>query len=151
MTYRGTGNTYTEAYGKVAGRLERYDKIILADCLWMQSQHGNLVRTITQALNTGPECCAIVVAGFHTGRGIVRDFFDVATGGLDDEAAVTSNEARTGSAVGMGDSTELPKLRIEEIFEVDVDGQRREWQRMRPGEIKEEAKRWCVTAILAQP
>jgi len=140
-----------EAYGKVAERLQRYDKIILADCLWMQSQHENLVKTIAQALNTGPECCAIVVAGFHTGRGIVRDFFDVATRGLDDAVAVTGNEARTGSGVGMGESTELPKLRIEEIFEVDVDGQRREWQGVRPGEIKEEAKRWCVMAILVQP
>ncbi len=148
----GTENTYlTDAYGRVAGKLDKYDKIIAADCLWMPSQHENLVRTVAQALDRGPGRCAIVVAGFHTGRGIVRDFFDVATGRLDDEAEATGGNAgnRVGADVSGVDN--LPRLRVEDICEVGVDGQRREWQRVRPGEIKEEAKRWCVVAVLVQP
>jgi hypothetical protein len=39
-------------------------------------------------------------------------------------------------------------LKIEEIYEIDVDGQRRPWQNARPGEGKEESKKWCVVAIL---
>jgi len=147
----GTDSIYsTAAYGKVAGKLEKYDKIILADCLWMQSQHANLVKTIAQALNTEPGCCAIVVASFHTGRGIVRDFFDVATGELYDEGAVVGPDADAGTRTEVDGNAETPKLKIEEIYEVDVDGQKRDWERVRPGEVKEEAKRWCVVAILAQ-
>jgi len=123
----------------------------LADCLWMASQHKNLVTTISQALEVGPGCCAVVVAGFHTGRRIVRDFFDVATGQLQEEEELTGSEAGAGAEADENDNSDLPKLEIADIYEVDVDGQRREWQRVRPGEVKEEAKRWCVVAILAQP
>ena len=120
-----------EAYGKVAVGLGRYERVIVADCLWMPSQHEALARTIGRALVRGGEGegAAIVVAGFHTGRAAVREFFDVATGAgeyLDSESV----------------------LKIAEIFEVDVDVVRREWERERLGENREEAKRWCVVAIL---
>ena len=40
----GTETMYgVEAYGKAVGTLGRYDVIVLADCLWMPSQHANLL------------------------------------------------------------------------------------------------------------
>jgi EEF1A N-terminal glycine/lysine methyltransferase len=137
-----------DVYGKVIGQLGRYDVIVLADCLWMPSQHANLVRTIAQALGEGSDCCAIVVAGFHTGRGIVRDFFDVATSVGDGQGVGGETETDRTTMVEAAGGQRLPRLKIEEIYEVDVDGQRRDWQKARPGEGKEEAKRWCVVAIL---
>ena len=86
-----------EAYGKAVGTLGRYDVIVLADCLWMPSQHANLLRTIAQALSTGPDSRAIVVAGFHTGRRIVRDFFDLATCLADGGGRGSEDEADSGS------------------------------------------------------
>ena len=87
-----------------------FDRIIIADCLWMPSQHINLIRTILRFLpppnsDTGNSDsvdtrgdsqvaaieysesdtvgrdtpCALVIAGFHTGRKIVADFFNLAT------------------------------------------------------------------------
>ena len=121
-----------EVYGKVVGRLERsYERVIVADCLWMPSQHAALARTIGRALVRDGEGAAIVVAGFHTGRSVVGEFLDVATTG-----------------VGEGIDDGKTRLKIAEIFEEDVDGVRREWERERIGENREEAKRWCVVAIL---
>jgi len=65
-----------------------------------------------------------VVAGFHTGRDNVASFFDVA------------------ESVG---------LEVEERWEVDVDGRRREWARSREGQVGEDVtgrKRWLVVAVL---
>jgi hypothetical protein len=130
----GESNTYcTDNYGKKGVVLGEYDKVILADCLWMPSQHRNLVGTIARTLGRGQGCCAIAVAGFHTGRGVVTAFLDIAEGR------------------GRGDEEEdLPPLRIVEIFEVDVDLKRRKWERERLGEGKEVAKRWCVVAVLVR-
>lgn len=64
-----------------------------------------------------------VVAGFHTGRARLAAFFDI--------------------AVEEG-------LRIEEIYEEDVEGRRREWMKERDGgkENVTERKRWLVVARL---
>jgi len=65
-----------------------------------------------------------VIAGFHTGRDNVASFFDVA------------------DTVG---------LEIEERWEVDVEGRRREWLRDRAGQVGEDVtgrKRWLVVAVL---
>jgi EEF1A N-terminal glycine/lysine methyltransferase len=140
-----------DAYGKVLGKLGRHDVIVLADCLWIPSQHANLVKTIARALDDWLDCCAIIVAGFHTGRGIVRDFFDLATGGADGEGVNRDTEASSTSMAETVSEQWLPRLKIEEIYEVDVNGQRRQWQKARPGEGKEESKKWCVVAILVPP
>lgn len=140
-----------DAYGKVIGQLGRHDVVVLADCLWIPSQHANLVRTIARALDDWLGCCAIVVAGFHTGRGIVRDFFDLATGGPDGEGVIRETEASSTSEAEIGSGWRLPRLEIEEIYEVDINGQRRPWQKARPGEGREESKMWCVVAILVPP
>jgi EEF1A N-terminal glycine/lysine methyltransferase len=141
---------------------ERYDKIIMADCLWMQSQHENLVKTIYHFLDDSKEgSCAIVVAGFHTGRRIVRDFFEIATGETEDhetedhetqdhetQDAGVVDDANGGSSRGVSPSIVNGKLKAVEIFELDIDGKRREWMSVRQGENREEAKRWCVVAVL---
>ena len=133
-----------EGFGKSAGTMGRYDRVVVADCLWMASQHENLLTTIRHALDEGPDCCAIVVAGFHTGRGIVRDFFDSATCGQ-------MNGTGDGKHVGVV-GKRLPEtvLKIADIYELDIDRNRREWQRTRENESNEAAKRWCVVAVLAR-
>lgn len=145
----GSGTTHSaNTHGEVIGKLEKFDKIIVADCLWMPSQHENLVKTIGQALNQKSNSCAIIVAGFHTGRATVQNFFDIATGETYDDDLDGDRKADTETESELAVRKDLPKFKIQELFEVDVDGQRREWQRMRPGEGREETKRWCVVAIL---
>ena len=114
------------------GALNRkVDKIIVADCLWMPSQHSNLANSISHFLAAHTGCCAIVVAGFHTGRAVVASFFDVATG---------IHHSGVGASA----------LRVAEIYEIDVDGRTRPWQKVRYREGKEEAKASCVVAILVR-
>lgn len=109
---------------------ERFDRLLICDCLWMPSQHRNLVSSATQWLNGNAESSAIVIAGFHTGRSIVSSFFSAAAG------EDTDGRGTSGA------------LRIAEIYEIDVDGTRREWQSERAEETKEQAKRWCVVGVL---
>lgn len=119
-----------------------FTRIIAADCLWMRSQHENLVRTMLWFLadtSTTPEGGnefgkdtprVWVVAGFHTGRDPVARFFDTAS--------------------DMG-------LRTERIYERDLnsvteDGEevRREWTPVRAGEGPENRRRWSVVAVLVR-
>ena len=117
----------------------------MADCLWMRSQHKNLVRTLlwflrkstgigddgTREAEEGGKIW--VVAGFHTGREIVASFFE--------------------TAIQMG-------LVIEEIWERDVnaapgeDGEivevKREWMPFREEEGPNERKRWSAIAVLRE-
>lgn len=137
-----------EGYGRPAAKLGRYDVIVLADCLWVPSQHVNLAKTIARGLSAAPDSCAIVVAGFHTGRGIVRDFFDLAMCQADDGRGGSQDEDDSTRTDEDENGKRQASLEIEEIYEIDVDGQRRPWQNARPGEGKEESKKWCVVAIL---
>lgn len=125
------------------------DRIIVADCLWMPSQHLNIVRTILDFLPPKPPLteatstpCALVVAGFHTGRGIVRDFFAYAT---DHPSADQSN-------LNAEEQFLTNQLRLASIFEMDTSGNRRDWiwDTVREGEGKWEAKRWCVVGVLVR-
>ena len=107
-----------------------FDKIILADCLWMPSQHGNLVSSILHFLapqeqqDAAKHPCALVIAAYHTGREIVSNFFEIAT-------------------------APVHGLRIVKIYELDVhDGRTRMYVKERPEEDKVESKRWCVVAVL---
>jgi nicotinamide N-methyltransferase len=93
----------------------------------MAAQHANLVGSIVHWLGQKPDSCALVVAGFHTGRSVVQDFFDVATGEDRDKHA---------------------PLSLAEIYEIDVDGGRREWQAERADETQAQAKRWVVVGVL---
>jgi hypothetical protein len=145
----GTETMYrVGGYGRPAAKLGRYDIIVLADGLWMPPQHVNLARTIARGLSAAPDSCAIVVAGFHTGRGIVRDFFDLAICQADDGRGGSQDEGDSTRTDEDENGKRLASLKVEEIYEIDVDGQRRPWQNARPGEGKEESKKWCVVAIL---
>ncbi|KAL1971081.1 hypothetical protein VTN77DRAFT_32 [Rasamsonia byssochlamydoides] len=131
----------------------RFSRIIAADCLWMKSQHENLVNTLLWFLTPAAAAAAAaatngqeqeqepkddeggkvwIVAGFHTGRAIVASFFE--------------------TAQRMG-------LEIEDIYERDLNASeaeekegggevRRAWVPVREGEGPENRKRWCVIAVL---
>jgi len=118
----------------------RFTRIIAADCLWMKSQHENLVRTVLWFLSTNSTSSdgnvdggfqidgrVWIVAGFHTGRAIVAQFFE------------------TAKQLG---------LEIEDIYERDLNAGeeakeiRRDWVSFREGEGLENRKRWYVVAIL---
>lgn len=101
----------------------RFSRILAADCFWMPSQHLNIVRSMLHFLTHESDGRIFVVAGFHTGRARLAAFFDI--------------------AVEEG-------LQIEEIYEEDVEGKRREWLKERNGgkENVTERKRWLVVARL---
>ncbi|KAH8887503.1 hypothetical protein GQ53DRAFT_827286 [Thozetella sp. PMI_491] len=100
-----------------------FDRVFVADCLWMPWQHKNLQRSIEWFLGEGEAARAWVVAGFHTGREKMRGFFD--------------SEALT--AVG---------LEVEKIWERDCNGEERPW--VWDGGIEDVSvrKRWLVVAVL---
>ena len=144
----------------------RPDKIIVADCLWMPSQHVNILRTIlhflpqgiskdTDEMNSVP--CALVVAGFHTGRAIVRNFFDLAVGHSmssphSDDIDEQRPQPQPYSHLTAEERACVGKLRLARIFEMDMDKRRRDWvwASERKGEGKWEAKRWCVVGVLVR-
>ena len=148
-----------------------FDKIILADCLWMPSQHANLVKTIDGYLaaqaqqdqaqaNATSMPCALVIAGFHTGRSTLARFFKIATGSstlsLTPGAPDRTQTADLDSPSDEDEDEELKTLSTHaplhaaELFEIDVDRNVRPWQPSRAGEDKHAAKRWCVVGILVR-
>ncbi|KAG9777543.1 hypothetical protein KCU88_g4477, partial [Aureobasidium melanogenum] len=181
-------NTYGKpAYGVDQPAANSYDKIIIADCLWMPSQHLNLVKTVlwylrstekgqpqpepepstssppttisispstdstvAVAVTDGSQPCALVIAGFHTGRGIVRHFFEVATGEWIDTQSETPTPPEEDGDQDPEFTQVQGQLRAAEIFEIDVNGVRRPWLPVREGETKDQAKRWCVVAVLVR-
>ena len=122
----------------------------------MASQHDNLLSSIRTFLahttndseNNTPQDstktipCALIVAGFHTGRRIVSAFFDLIT-----------TEGAEGAQGDAGSSSDIKegkeRLHIASIFELDVFGRRRAWvAHERAGETKDDAKAWCVVAVI---
>ncbi|KAE8448140.1 hypothetical protein EG329_009744 [Mollisiaceae sp. DMI_Dod_QoI] len=99
-----------------------FGRVLVADCLWMPWQHGNLLRSIGWFLKEG-EGRAWVVAGFHTGREKMRGFYE--------EGAL--REAG---------------LEVERIWERNAEGAEREWVTDRGVEDVTERKRWLVCGIL---
>jgi predicted nicotinamide N-methyase len=159
----GTSTFYLpSSYGRPAPtQPSKFNRIIVADCLWMPSQHENLVKTILTHLDpASSSSCALVVAGFHTGREVVRSFFEVATGdyalpAFDDEATREHTEAgmlrgKSGGGLETSEIHGKGRLQAAQIFEIDVNDLRRPWQSERKGETKDAAKRWCVVAVLTR-
>lgn len=101
----------------------RFDRILAADCYWMPGQHCNLARSMLNFLSLDPDARVLAIAGFHTGRAKLANFWDV--------------------AVEEG-------LAIELIYEEDASGQRREWAKERDGgrENPTERKKWLAIAVL---
>ncbi|TPX15101.1 uncharacterized protein E0L32_004659 [Thyridium curvatum] len=100
-----------------------FDRVIACDCLWMPWQHQNLRASIDWFLARTPSARCWVVAGFHTGRDKLRDFFSVP-------------------------ALEAVGLVVEKIWERDCEGFEREWAWDWPGEDITARKRWQVVAIL---
>ena len=100
-----------------------FDRVLLADCLWMPWEHANLLKSITWFLRDNDEARCWLIAGFHTGRAKMRGFFD----------QVTLSEAG---------------LEIEYIWERDGDGNEREWAWDRGAEDVTVRKRWLVCCVL---
>ena len=115
-------------WGDVASDFARthahaFTRVLAADTLWLDSQHGPLLRSMAHFLSKEARARVWVVAGFHTGRARVVGFIDeVSWVGLD----------------------------VERICEVDVDGRTRAWVRERDGGREDvgERKKWCIIAVL---
>ncbi|KAK8153746.1 hypothetical protein IWX90DRAFT_468461 [Phyllosticta citrichinensis] len=101
----------------------KFTRILAADCLWMPHEHLNLVRSMLQFLSPAADARVFVIAGFHTGRARMAAFFDVA------------------ADVG---------LLVEDVYEMDVEGRRREWAREGDGGAEDHGERnkWLVLARL---
>lgn len=100
-----------------------FSRVIAADCFWMIEQHVSLVKSMLHFLSLRPDATVFAIAGFHTGRAKLAAFFDV--------------------AIQEG-------LRIEEIYEENNEGQRRQWLSKRDGGLEDhtERKKWLALARL---
>ncbi len=105
------------------GNKHAFDRVLVCDCLWMPWQHTDLHWSMAWFLKDAAESRAWVVAGFHTGRGHIREFF----------------EAASLAAVG---------LAVENIWERDCDGNERPWLSDRGTEDVTTRSRWLVVAVL---
>ena len=83
-------------------------------------QHTNLAQSMLHFLSPAPEARVLVIAGFHTGRARMAPFFE--------------------------ETVKEEGLEIEEIFEMDANGKRREWKPDAPEELIGERKKWLVVA-----
>lgn len=111
-------------WGDTATQLGTFSRVIASDCLWKVTEHENLVKSMLHFLSSDESQRARVwvAAGFHTGRSVVRDFFEVAERG---------------------------GLVAERIWERNSrSGEEREWMGERDGEGVGERKVWCVLAVL---
>ena len=90
----------------------------------MLGEHENLAKSMEYFLSDAPEARVFVIAGFHTGRAKVAPFFE-----------------ETIPEVG---------LEVDEIYEMNAEGQRRPWAKERDGGREDvgERKKWCVLARL---
>ncbi|KAK5947879.1 hypothetical protein OHC33_011086 [Knufia fluminis] len=182
LTWGDAHFTSPTTYGKPSNpqpAKHSFDKIIVADCLWIRSQHENIVKTIDSYLRLkekGTQVaqeeksdddkhkqeedmpCALVIAGFHTGRRTVADFFEIATGSRigptdtqdenehkDEQGRTLDNKGENGPLIAV-----LRPLHAAELFEIDIDCNIRTWQPERPGEDKDATKRWCVVGVLVR-
>lgn len=104
-----------------AGEKHKYQRVLCADCLWMEDQHTNLLLSMDHFIS--PDGKVFVLAGFHTGRATVAAFFE---------------------AVGKAG------LEVEWIRERSVQGVERAWtpgkDKLQTNE--EELKKWMVIAVL---
>ena len=101
----------------------KFDRVLAADCFWMPWQHESLVLSMLHFLSDDADARVLAIGGFHTGRAKLAAFFDVA----------------------------LEKgLEVQDIYEEDAEGTRREWVKEKDGgrENVTERKKWLTIAIL---
>lgn len=115
------GHTWGELDEEVAKKhAHSFSRIIAADTLWMTWEHENLVKSMLHFLDDSPTSRVIVVAGLHTGRQKMANFWDVAVKSFD----------------------------INTIKERDIDGIEREYKADRGVEDVIERKRWLIIGTL---
>ena len=96
-----------------------FDRIICADCLWMDGEHESLALSMQHFLSPSISARIWVTAGFHTGRKKVFAFFEM----MDQKG-----------------------FEPDQVWEQDVMGHERPWD---PAREDAEAKgKWLVIAIL---
>lgn len=112
---------FDDEFAKAHGR--KFSRVLAADCFWMPWQHENLALSMLHFLSDEPDSRVLAIGGFHTGRAKLAAFFDV--------------------AVEKG-------LEVQEIYEEDAEGTRREWVKEKDGgrENVTERKKWLTIAIL---
>lgn len=101
----------------------RFTRILAADCYWLSGQHENLVLSMLHFLSLEPSARVFAIAGFHTGRARLVNFFEEA---------------------------DKHCLEPDEIYEEDDQGERREWltERNNGYEDHTERKKWLVICRL---
>ncbi|KAI5251768.1 hypothetical protein E4T42_03999 [Aureobasidium subglaciale] len=101
----------------------KFNRVLAADCFWMPWQHENLALSMLHFLSDDLDARVLAIGGFHTGRAKLAAFFDVA---------------------------EEQGLEVEEIYEEDAEGTRRDWVKEKDGgrENVTERKKWLTIAIL---
>jgi predicted nicotinamide N-methyase len=57
---------------------ETFSRIITADCFWISDRHEDLVRSLCRLLERSTTSRIFFVAGLHTGRSVIANFFRVA-------------------------------------------------------------------------
>ncbi|KAF3319076.1 hypothetical protein TWF173_003530 [Orbilia oligospora] len=115
------GHTWGELDEEVAKKhAHSFTRVIAADTLWMTWEHENLVKSMLHFLDDGPTSRVVVVAGLHTGRQKMANFWDVAAKSFD----------------------------IDTIKERDIDGIEREYEADRGIEDVVERKRWLIIGTL---
>lgn len=106
------------------GHAYSFTRIIACDTLWLDGEHEALAKSMRHFLSPDPAARCWVVAGWHTGKRKVADFFETAR--------------------------RRAKLVPEWIAEVDTDFQVRQWKPLGEGEVEVEGERnrWMVVAVL---
>ncbi|KAF2729191.1 hypothetical protein EJ04DRAFT_447740 [Polyplosphaeria fusca] len=101
-----------------------YTRILAADCFWMPHEHDKLARSMLHFLSQDPNARIHCVAGFHTGRANLVPFF--------------------------GEIVPNVGLEVEDIYEMDAEGNRRPWAKERDGGREDVTgrKKWLVVARL---
>lgn len=90
----------------------------------MPGEHESLAQSMLHFLSHDPSARVFCIAGFHTGRAKVAPFFEQVV-----------------PAQG---------LEVEEIFEMDADGERRPWLAERDGGLENfsDRKKWLIVSRL---
>jgi hypothetical protein len=90
----------------------------------MPGEHESLAKSMLHFLADSPEARVLCIAGFHTGRAKLAPFFE----------EVVPQQG----------------LAVDEIYEMNADGERRAWAKERDGGREDigERKKWLVVARL---
>lgn len=75
---RVAGHTWAQAIDDVEDLVPspraRFDCILLADCIWDDLSHTDLIRSVTKLLDESPQSRVYMVSGLHTGREKIISF-----------------------------------------------------------------------------